>query len=1215
MNEFIRVITEIKPQNDSNFAIADVNNLRGGYIQVNTIREMLDFKLTNKLKEGMLCYSKEILDGNHMFQFIGNDWIPWIVQGGGGGSGGAGVKVVDTLAELDNIELKHKGQIVFVIETDDLRWFNGAHWKTFNKIYIQPVPPNDTGGIWIDTSDSVGFDSNSMIQSLLQAVSVLQNQVNQMRFAFNSQLDFGDVTNNKLTTEYVGIPGTKPEYGTSEEVDNLVQSGFLENGISLNTKPTQYDSAIPNAKHLTIKGGTYKLMMENEKYFLPKELIWCTDRKELWIKDPETYKMYKIGSTGTVDPPIDEKMEGILTELLDGKNKIIGIEFVDLLNKQNTYTLCVEDGQCKIKDKRLDTYMLAGNAQTAATAGYYKNIYFPIPPAESGNTGSPRIFINMLYCGDKNDKYSYCPVSHNFIELSNVSNKDINLKGMFLHYTEGSTGKWITLPLKGVIKSGNTFLIKGSQCSVEAINTTLIKVGEPDMYWHKDLTYHNTLLEVTADEQAGVEGSTVWGDDNLLRLSYNSSLFLSGGENDENTFKIEPFSHFAPYSNKTVIKWYIDLFGVGVNDKGQNMQSEVAPFAAKGKNVLITRYFTMDNVSQATKAIDARSNANDFIYIDLDKLNPKIDIKEYTPKNSKEGKNIFFNKPTLLEGKPNIITCSLGYNSHTTRCFSWISTGYYDEFIKVWKTNEGESAAVTHESFKEGDSRPATKNRDHYIYNRIRSITTDKIPFTVHKIILDFPEPATIQEYSYVVGKEGAWSEVRKFTLRGRDHQIAQGVNALHISDQQGFNSEEYETWRVCAEHINAKKAANEIKYDFSINTGDATQNGNRIGEWLDYFNAGESIFNNTEQMYVVGNNDLCPLDVYSLGDGSEISKTNPINVQYFFTFEHPFEVPLSQAGVYIPSLYSFIVGNTYYLAMNSEITNLARTDLFKDPEGVNVYNTIQGWCERDLQHINTDSKIKWRTAFCHESPFTIIIQNLILSYAVATGVDGEFTINPEIQRGGGRLNTVGAYWFSQFLQDNSFKLCLCGHKHTYCNSRYLRDDPAKTMEPYIYEPQLEQAPWYTAMAKDFYRERACCRLTADKTKNYVRYVMCQATGFKLGSNKELPARAIPWLQDFYPAKQVINSGTNTATSTANAAQSFPHYIIWNIGTGNEGESSNVSSSRDRILGKAYKIQRKDNSSTWAYKYNVPIAHTELHSVGGNGDIRANDNIIIEHQL
>jgi len=28
---------------------------------------------------------------------------------------------------------------------------------------------------------------------------------------------------------------------------------------------------------------------------------------------------------------------------------------------------------------------------------------------------------------------------------------------------------------------------------------------------------------------------------------------------------------------------------------------------------------------------------------------------------------------------------------------------------------------------------------------------------------------------------------------------------------------------------------------------------------------------------------------------------------------------------------------------------------------------------------------------------------------------------------------------------------------------------------------------------------------------------MCQATGYKLISNKELPARDIPWLKNYYP--------------------------------------------------------------------------------------------------
>jgi hypothetical protein len=37
-----------------------------------------------------------------------------------------------------------------------------------------------------------------------------------------------------------------------------------------------------------------------------------------------------------------------------------------------------------------------------------------------------------------------------------------------------------------------------------------------------------------------------------------------------------------------------------------------------------------------------------------------------------------------------------------------------------------------------------------------------------------------------------------------------------------------------------------------------------------------------------------------------------------------------------------------------------------------------------------------------------------------------------------------------------------------------------------------------------------CVRLSNDNTQHYVRYVMNQATGYKLASNKELPAKNIP---------------------------------------------------------------------------------------------------------
>jgi len=46
-------------------------------------------------------------------------------------------------------------------------------------------------------------------------------------------------------------------------------------------EPTQYKSLTPNGKHLSIKGGTYAQMIANANNFLPNELLWCDDRKQL----------------------------------------------------------------------------------------------------------------------------------------------------------------------------------------------------------------------------------------------------------------------------------------------------------------------------------------------------------------------------------------------------------------------------------------------------------------------------------------------------------------------------------------------------------------------------------------------------------------------------------------------------------------------------------------------------------------------------------------------------------------------------------------------------------------------------------------------------------------------------------------------------------------------------------------------------------------------
>ena len=1227
MGEYIELISQLKQKNGAKFPIADVNDLKGGYIQVNNITDMEAFTDTGRTKEGMLCYVKTTSDSVHMYQFYGDTWVPWS-GGGGSGGNGASIKAVTNLTELNNPNLKIIGQIVFIEEISNVRYYNGTIWSSFSQVYIQDTEPEDKGGIWIDTSDEKKFtSSNGIIQNLLQVISVLQTKVSKLEWAFNSQMDFGNFTNNQYY-EYDKTPAVEPSYGTNVTEDAETLAASIVNNVIDEVEPTNL-SLIPNGTHLCVKSGTYAEMMINKNDFLPKELLFCWDTNQLFVKHPKTLKLVQIGASSTPTPEEDEIMEQILTEVIgtggSSKTKITGIEFADMTNKDNTYLVSIKNGQWDIHDYRLDKNTLAGNAQVVGTGNYYSTPYYPIDAATVGSTLSPKIYVNMVYCGDESTSKSYNPVSHSFIELSNLGKADLNLKGLYIHYTERNSNLWVSLPLYGTIKSGGTFLIRGAQCSILNVNTTKIKVEKYDMEWTKASTLNNLQLEVAGDEGAGVPAHSIWGANNLIKLSTSCALYITG-EDSTAPFSSNPLSEAAPWNSTGVIKWFVDLVGIGKYNT-LNMPAENAPYATFGSNILLKRYHAMDTVKQATQALTERTNAKWWTHIKLDSINPLLDITDYTPKASSESKTVFYDKHLLSEGAPNIVTCSFGHNAHTTRCFNWVSVGYYDEYL-TWTTTSGDysNTANKAESFKSNDGRVATNNRNNTIYNRIRSITTDGTPFTVHKLIIDFPEPTagTTQTYYYKVGRDSAWTDERSFTMRNRADVIASGYNYLQVTDQQGFNQEEYETWRLSAEFIDSKKATVEANgstnnYDFCINTGDATQNGNRINEWIDYFKGGDTIFKNTEQMYTVGNNDLCSLDATTLGYGEDSDKINPVNVNYFFTFEHPYTVPVSSAGVYIPCVYSFVYGNTYFLCMNSEITDTTRVDVLGDIVGVNVYNDIKTWCDNDLLSHAADTDIKWKTAFCHESPFTVMVADLMLDFVNKD----TWTTNPEVLRGGSHLNTVNSYWFSQFLQNNGFKLCLCGHKHTYCNSRYLREDPLKTMQPIIYDagytPATEVAPaiypsWYDSLSD---RGKKCLQFSNVSTDNYVRYVMCQATGYKLSSNKELPAPSIPWLMKYYPGLNYTeNVADNSASVTVNTAQQFPTYIIWNVGNGTEVENpADTTIARDRIKGCAYKIQKSVTSTVWPYKYNTPLAYTGLKKVGANGVTLPDEYIIVAQTL
>ena len=1249
MNQFLEVISEFRPKNGQKFAIADVNDLRGGYIQVETKEEMNAFLSTNKLREGMLCYVKIVEDDTHFFILRNNMWGVWEGQGGSGGSGGLSVVIVEDLEELESkTALQTLGQLIFVNSLDELRFWNGQYWESFRKIYIQDTPPDDKGGIWIDTSEEGYNSSSDVIQDMLRVINILQRKVRKLEY-MQTEIDPGDFSNSQGSSQD-GLPSEEPNYGTSEEEDNEQQQTNSSVNVTDAEEPTDIKQT-PNTKCLKVKAGTQAFMKAHQDMFEERELLWCYDTQTLWIKDPKTLTLIKIGATGggSEEPEItDDTMDGIIQETINNYKRISGIEFVDMMNNANLYMLRVKNGQLHLVDK---THNVLRTEQKVLSSGLYSPLYYPL--SEHSSVESPFVYINMVYCGGDSDKYSYNPISHNFIELCNISTQDLNLNGLYLHYSEGepsASGRyWVTLPLTGHIPAGGTFLIRGAACSVYDSNTTLIKVGEPDMYWNYESTKNPEVLEVAATNETPAH--SIWDSEGLLKLGHKCSIYLSGGLEEVNQedyslglatpYDSQPLLTTQLFSGGNVAKYFIDLLGIG-----EGMEACGSPFnnsrtGMTPNQCLIFRYFNMDPVKQALKAPSALDNSANaqWTYFNMSSIAPQVDIQDYKPCNSKEGKSIFFNKSKLVEG-PNVVTCSFGFNAHRTRCFNWLSKGYYNEYIKIWKDGTNEATAEVFESFKEGDGRDGNgRNWDNPIYNRIRNVSTSGEDYTVHKFIHDFDEPEDTQVYNYKVGREGYWSDTYQFTMRNRDKVIQRGFQFVQTTDQQGFHNEEYETWGVTSEFIKHDGETNpDFAYEWTMNTGDQTQNGNRLNEWLSYYRCASKFYKNMEQMFTIGNNDLCSADPKVLGTGEDLNKVNPENINFFFTFEFPYGLPqVESTGKYIPSVYSFIYGDTYFLCMNSEFTLVTQQELYdvdssysvdNDPTGpTGIYSIIKRWCEDDLAHI--DEKIKWRVAFTHDNPFTLLTKAQI--YGTSSGDTVKYnylgedmrTENVAYSRGGSHLNSVGNYWFSKFLEDNNFRLCIGGHKHTYTCSRLMRDNPDNRMKPYVYDPDYQvdgsnitYPAWYNALgdAKEHLVQFGSLKDANQHELTYVRYVTLQATGYKTTSNKELPTRNIPWLEAYYPATGDAPTTNRFSSDKKNGGQNYPHYILWKIGKGTEVKDPTGSKpERDRILGRVYKVQPSTNrKSGWVYTYNIPYPANVLEKIPGNGQDNPSNNIIVE---
>jgi hypothetical protein len=863
---------------------------------------------------------------------------------------------------------------------------------------------------------------------------------------------------------------------------------------------------------------------------------------------------------------------------------------------------------------------------------------------------SDRIKIGSIYAPMEGQKTFGC--SHAFVELENTSDRDFQLSGCYLHYATGictteTSGndaiKEYSLALTGVIPAGGTYLIRGKQYSDFEQANVFVKVDSFDQEWYvaktdEDDSYNKTgtLIDFTLHNNNswcltyGLPGKDIDSSSN-----FSFATVLVTANSDTATQSSAPYCYHPRY---------IDSVSVVANvtsKKGNTWFGTGTCFKkGGGKNFdcIYKNTFELDPAKQAYQALNIydssrfrNDKAQDYQYVLLSRDTisfPKteeytFEVSKYTPKASYEHKNVCTDKSKLDIEKPNMVTISFGRNIHTTRCFNWISCGLFDEYI--WVRKKGTDEWARFESYKSGteNDKPGntgiTKVTFGTFNNKttgdencsIQSIVYDRITgvfpgagtkYTSHKCILNLlSEPKTSgdpEEYEYKVGRADIngnpdpnhVSDIQTFKLCPTTYT----PRIFQITDQQGFHWIEYQVWAAAAKELN-KTIAEEVESNniipILINTGDMTQNGTRVNEWFDYYNAGKCLFDHLEQMNVVGNNDLCGPDPEILGTGDDVGKSNSFYFHVFYCYEiDPEILPIisnANATHYIPSLYYF--GNTAstsvsayrFLMINSEITAENCKSWYKQLlQDGNVVNIYTGWSISSTDGaapvydnsfttvytmiydmINNSDIDKDRViAVCHEMPFTVVTNaNLSTSTSNAQNIDRSLKEKPTGSLVGSHTNKLNYsdikanYWFSRLLEYFGVKLCIGGHKHTYACTNPLREfyyytdgdtrkcsiDGPMTMTStlqndtvdftttvgvssesdgtIIYTIDSETSPITINTSKFPLMQNSTLGLMKDSSVYFpcygvaslskgVTYFMCQATGYKLKSNKELPS-------------------------------------------------------------------------------------------------------------
>ena len=975
-------------------------------------------------------------------------------------------------------------------------------------------------------------------------------------------------------------------------------------------------------------------------------------------------KSFKLSINGEGDVNIDELPEKTLDEIINGVKNDQGVIIEKGIN-QNTDS----NGGITINEQSEKAIRGFIARLHMATDNIKNKTNISIGDTSNFGLNSDRVKIGAFYAPLEGQALYGC--SHAFVELENTSNKDVQLDGCYLHFkhqvysgTEHTT-KIEHLALKGKIPAGGTYLIRG----VEYPNKNrFINVNSFDQEWYVNKQLIDFTFQTNTDEGGFaltygqpelsandilIEGSTcvyyyidaVGIAESTINWT-NSTTGKTGGKISlkancivKNTFELDPAKQ--AFQSLTT------------NDSSRVRNATAAD----------TQYLNLDKE-----------------YITFPH-SPKIKrpVAYFTPKASFEHKNVCTDKTKMDTERPNAVTCAFGINASNTRCFNWVSSGLHDEYI--WIRKEGSNDAwVRFESYTniKGDgSISGAWQRiewDVDVLNSVYARRTGVFPadgtfYTSHKVIVKVPTSSTqVTEYEYVVGRSNQdGTPDLEHTSNKKYFRIYPNTNTYipriyQTTDQQGFHWIEYQAWSAAAIIINNKINADiftkvsspnisniatywEIndkgEYHYTkdttivsgknyythnpiipilVNTGDMTQNGTRINEWLDYFIGAEPLIDHLEHMCVVGNNDLCGTNYEELGTGDDYGKSNSYYFHIFYCYEmFNLEVTKQSAetlpefepnktkdgkitnirpivnGKYIPSFYHFYFPNFAFIMVNSEITWENCRSWFKTlKDGSTVYNIYTGFSVRAhgvtdnsqtyinstdngnfttiytmLSAILNNSRVKNKKiiAMCHEMPFTVITKACLTESeqskfrSISNSKDA--LVGSHLNQISSEDDRKGIYWFSRLMESYGIKLVLGGHKHTFAatwpvSENYVSSTLDAPKSKYV-TLMSDDVTWSDGSRNLTKVPKCFCPNGLTNTSGYITpltrdisngtngkvvYFMCQATGFKLKSNKELPGNG----QLF---SRVLPQTQESGTPAPSQEQLYPMFAIVDLSTSN----------------------------------------------------------------